>query len=107
MKTDVGLEPVDKVIFRSIRRVERNCPSDGYLRRQLMFYGNKASFIQVLSDIVRIELLNEFGGIYMDCDTFPLKKFPVELLTKDFFIARRDTGGGYFLDNFFMGKSLS
>jgi hypothetical protein len=55
--------------------------------------------------VVRIELLNEFGGIYLDCDTFPRKPFDERLLNNDFFIIKRSYNGGIFRDNFFMGKS--
>jgi hypothetical protein len=51
-----------------------------------------------------MELLNFYGGIYVDCDTFPIISFSNELLTNDFFIVKRKTYGGFFIDNFFMGK---
>ena len=35
----------------------------------------KLNYIQILSDIYRFELLRERGGIYVDCDTWPLKSF--------------------------------
>lgn len=50
--------------------------------------------------------MNEFGGIYLDCDTFPRKPFDEGLLNCDFFIVKRSENGGTFRDNFFMGKSL-
>lgn len=38
------------------------------------------NFIQILSDIIRFELLYYYGGIYLDCDTFPVKPFDNDLL---------------------------
>ena len=35
----------------------------------------KMDFIQVLADIFRLEVLNRYGGIYVDCDTYPLQPF--------------------------------
>ena len=40
----------------------------------------------MLADIYRLEILNEFGGIYLDCDTYPLKKFDDKLLEKSFIV---------------------
>ena len=37
-------------------------------------------FIQSVANIYRYRLLNEYGGIYLDCDTFPVKPFDNELL---------------------------
>ena len=38
-------------------------------------------FISILCNILRIELLNKYGGIYLDCDTFPLRPFDDYLLS--------------------------
>lgn len=60
----------------------------------------------MLSDIARVEILNSYGGIYVDCDTFPICKFNDELLSKKFFRVRRRSNGRYVPDNFFLGKQL-
>lgn len=36
---------------------------------------NMFTYIQILSDIYRIEILYEYGGIYVDVDTLPIKSF--------------------------------
>lgn len=80
--------------------------ADDYVRWQAQFYGTKLHFLQLLSDIARIEVLNEYGGIYLDCDTFPISKFDDKLLSNDFFaVERKSRGMKSFLDNFFLGKS--
>ena len=46
---------------------------------------SKFNFIQILSDFLRFELLYYYGGIYLDCDTFPVKKFDEKLLSQNSF----------------------
>lgn len=46
-----------------------------YLLNQINLYGRNIRFIQILSDIFRVKILQEFGGIYVDCDTFSIKPF--------------------------------
>jgi len=41
---------------------------------------SKFNFIQILSDVIRFELLYYYGGIYCDCDLFPVKRFDPILL---------------------------
>lgn len=57
-----------------------------------------------------MEILNEYGGIYVDCDTFPIKPFDDRLSCKNF-IAQHDYKIGYgknakyvkYIDNYFIG----
>lgn len=42
---------------------------------------SKFNFIQILSDFLRFELLYYYGGIYIDCDTFPVKPFDDKLMS--------------------------
>jgi mannosyltransferase OCH1-like enzyme len=58
-----------------------------------------------LSDIVRVELINEYGGIYLDCDTYPLKSFDDELLTQKTFCVKRHYLGYINSDNYFIGSA--
>ena len=46
---------------------------------------SKFNFIQILSDIIRFEILYSYGGIYLDSDTFPIKKFDDNLLKNNSF----------------------
>lgn len=66
-------------------------------------YGRK--FIQVIANILRLILINKYGGIYLDCDTFPLKKFDNELLSNDTFCTSTyvDLQNKRKLDCFFLG----
>jgi mannosyltransferase OCH1-like enzyme len=57
-----------------------------------------------LSDVVRVELINEFGGIYLDCDTYPLKSFDDELLNYKTFCVKRHYLEYINTDNYFMGS---
>lgn len=97
---------IDEVISKSINRISSS-KEDIFVNFQMStIYKHGVQFVQILSDVVRLELLNEFGGIYLDCDTFPRKPFDEGLLNCDFFIVKRSENGGKFRDNFFMGKSL-
>ena len=46
---------------------------------------SKFNFIQILSDFLRFEILYYYGGIYLDCDTFPVKPFDDNLLNLNSF----------------------
>ena len=70
--------------------------------------------MQVLSDIYRLKLVSEFGGLYVDCDTFPLKPFDDKLLQlKRFMVARHynniasSTENNIGDDNYFLGSMPS
>ena len=57
-----------------------------------------------------MRLINEYGGIYVDCDTYPIKPFDNELLQNQCFIASHLYCTPYYkkyvkyIDNFFMGS---
>ena len=42
-------------------------------------------FSTAFSDAMRFMIIDQCGGIYLDCDTFPVKKFDSDLLLKDYF----------------------
>lgn len=53
-----------------------------------------------------MRLVAEYGGIYVDCDTFPLKPFDTTLLeTKNFMVYRHYKDGGVGDDNYFFGAA--
>ena len=54
-----------------------------------------------LSLSLRYFYLNNYGGIYLDCDTFPIKPFDDELLKNDFFLPLLKDNQP---DSFFIGK---
>lgn len=94
----------DKPLKRALERVLLD--EDPYVKWQKEFYGYKPCFLQLLADIARIEILNYHGGIYVDCDAFPIASFDDDLLHNSFFCVKRknSTGMNCFLDNFFLGK---
>ena len=50
---------------------------------------SKLKFIQTLLDIYRLDVLDCYGGIYLDCDTFPVKKFDQQIMNNKSFIVTR------------------
>lgn len=68
----------------------------------------KMHFIQVLADIFRLYILNKYGGIYLDCDTFPLKPFDNKLLEyKQFVVSRHMIYSNSIIpDYYFIGKDV-
>jgi mannosyltransferase OCH1-like enzyme len=76
-----------------------------YIKNQKYnLYKKDIRFIQILSDIVRVELINEYGGIYLDCDTYPLKPFDDKLLSYESFCVWRHYLEYVNSDNYFMGS---
>ena len=69
------------------------------------FAKTKNSGIPFLADIARLEILNQFGGIYVDCDTLPLKPFDNSLLENDFIVEDYTSNGNITVDNYFFGIS--
>ena len=49
------------------------------------FYNKHRMFCQTLANILRYELINNYGGIYLDCDTFCLRSFDDYILSKKSF----------------------
>lgn len=79
------------------------------LQKQLAFYGKSILALQLLSDIFRVMLLEKYGGIYVDCDTFPIKPFDTALLdTTKFVVAKHYeycyTNNNVGEDNYFFGS---
>lgn len=77
------------------------------LQHQEVFYGKDIRFIQLLSDIYRMQLINYYGGIYVDCDTFPLKSFDEKILSLTSFSVQRhynnNASNNIADDNYFIG----
>lgn len=94
----------DSAIRAAAERILANDPTDGYVRRQIGLYGDGVRFAQVLADVARVEMVNEFGGIYLDCDTFPISPFPKWMFEADFVSCCRPRPGGYVKDNYFMAR---
>ena len=56
-----------------------------YKNAILEYKGYNRKVLQILANIVRLDLLNEYGGIYLDCDTFPVKPFDEWILNNNSF----------------------
>lgn len=57
------------------------------------------------SDVFRFYLMNKYGGIYLDSDTFPVRKFDDNLLKQSFTVSIRK-GNYLFRDSFFTGAKI-
>ena len=101
----------DECLITAINSVlEKNTKYESYIsfvKRCLYML----KFIQRVVDVYKLELMNEFGGIYLDCDTFPNKPFDDDLINRESFIVNR-----YYkdynpdertVDTYFMGASKS
>lgn len=61
---------------------------------------------QVAANIWRIDILNNVGGIYVDCDCVPCKPFDEVLLNRDAFVVmHKHNSMSMIKDCYFMGKS--
>ena len=66
-------------------------------------------FIQLFCDILRLDILNIYGGIYVDCDTFPIRPFDESIFNHDKFCVYDKIDDLVFPNNYFIGlrKNLS
>lgn len=64
---------------------------------------NQVNKCVAMSDIFRFYLLNEYGGIYLDTDTFPNKPFDDDLLKRNFFVGYTTLMGQEWEDIYFLG----
>lgn len=62
-------------------------------------------FIQLFCDILRLELLNIYGGIYVDCDTYPIKAFDNNIFNKDLICIYDKVNNSYIPNNYFLASS--
>lgn len=99
---------IDQTVLECIQVIldkNKSTPYRSYIEHQRSIYGKHIKLVNILSDVLRIALLNDLGGIYLDCDCFPVKPFDDELLSKKWFcVDRHNTGSrGTSLDNYFIG----
>lgn len=73
-------------------------------KNEIDYYKNMR-FIQYVADKFRFELLQTFGGIYVDCDTWPIKPFDDALLMDGFIASQLDYNKNFRLitDIYFVG----
>ena len=66
---------------------------------------NPESYFTIVSDYYRLYLIHHYGGIYLDCDTFPVKPFDDKLLNNEqFFVTRGYYDANIKKEHFFMGS---
>jgi hypothetical protein len=70
----------DGIIFKEIEKVPTH------------IFGNELCCVAHKADILRLEILNEFGGIYLDIDTITVKSFD-DLLNNKCLMAREQIEG--------------
>lgn len=73
---DSVINYVKNLIFKTKKGINNKYYQ--YIKRRL---DSKFNFIQILSDVLRFEYIYYYGGIYLDCDTFPVKPFDDKLLS--------------------------
>ena len=60
---------------------------------------------QVFSNVLRYDILNQNGGIYLDLDCVPCNPFDEQLLKHDFAVSRKYNSSCIRRDCYFLGKS--
>lgn len=99
------IDKIDRILKDSCEIIlNRNQSIRPYIDNQLKLYGKNARFIQVLSDVFRVILVQKLGGIYVDCDTFPVKSFDDRLLSQPFCVlSHQSASTEAHIDNYFFG----
>ena len=107
-KTFSEVNPAFKVDVLHWNVAEVENPKDRLLRNAVAYtrehWNLEKPFIQELADVYRYTFLGEYGGIYLDADTFPIRPFPDVLLECPFVVTRSyDNNWWLFREIFFMG----
>ena len=68
------------------------------------FLINKNGFNTRLSDCFRFYLLYKYGGIYLDCDTFPVRLFDLNVLNNKGYCCKIKYNNIIYNDIYFMGS---
>lgn len=80
---------------------------DNYQFHKERLYGcsiTNPRFIVLLSDILRFKLTDKYGGIYLDCDCFPIKPFDCAITALRGFYTTRYHRDHKTIDNYFFGS---
>ncbi len=77
------------------------CPYKG-----ILLYDTSKKYNQyvILSDLLRVVVINKYGGIYLDCDTFPIKPFDDKLLNLNNFCITSFNNELLYKGRYFFGK---
>lgn len=95
----------DKLLHTTIFEIKNN--TGNYIKQIYRSkYTFKMQFIQVLADVFRLVLLNQYGGIYLDCDTYSIKPFDEYLLNNTCFCVSRHISPTNIIvpDQYMLGK---
>ena len=103
-----SLDEDDQLIKECIQFIidkQIQTPYRDYIEHQRRIYAKDFHIVNILSDLLRIAFLNKYGGIYLDCDCFPVKKFDDQLLKLEYFVVDRHYSSNmqHGLDNYFIG----
>ena len=97
----------DSILYRSIDILFNTYNYQYYYKYVVnavnQLYNNR--LLMKICDIFKMEILNEYGGIYVDCDTFPIRKFDYDLLKLGNFEVVTYYGNILKEDNFFIGRN--
>lgn len=95
------IEPIDNECWNNIK----NSSNIEIVKRErpIQFDGLDIHYVQYQADISRLEILYEYGGVYMDLDVLVIKNFE-ELFddNKDFYISKEGPGENSGLINSFL-----
>lgn len=98
---------IDQIIYDIIKHILNKTKYKTLIDVQQKFLNlfGHIPFLQLLSDIFRLEVLNIYGGIYLDCDTFPIKPFDNYILNLKKFCVYDKIGSLYKINNYFIGHN--
>jgi len=96
----IGEKPIPKDAIESIRKMNSNFEhilwTEEEIKKRMMFFECQKQIDDLVDycakvDIMRIEILNKYGGIYIDADTLAINKFDIHLLNNNAFCAYENT----------------
>lgn len=97
----------DKIVYNLLIKIFNKIEYYNIIIRQILFFkmfGN-IPFLQLFCDILRLELLNIYGGIYVDCDTFAMKPFDSYILNLNNFCVYDKIEDFCEINNYFIGSN--
>lgn len=97
------IEPLDNNYWNEIKNNEFVTVKT--INPPLTYDGYPLKYIQYKADVVRLEVLYEYGGIYLDLDMLVIKNFENIINTgKDFYICEENERGGGLINSFLACK---
>lgn len=98
------LSMCDGIVLNLLQQIKQGCGKYRYAIEYYRKLGRRTK--QILSNILRYELLNLYGGIYLDCDCFPIRSFDKSVVDKSFVVSRCYRPNGMIRkDCYFIGKN--